>query len=118
MALEVIKTDLREILHLRNLFLQETNFQIRYNACHERGWTDSYMLRFNGDQIGYASIKGNANVSERDTVFEFFITPSFRKLAPIAFLQLLRYSKAAFIECQTNDILLTSLLYQYGQNVK
>ena len=33
-------------------------------------------------------------------------------------MQLLRSSKAAFIECQTNDILLTSLLYQYGQNVK
>jgi len=117
MALEVIKTDLREILHLRNLFLQENNFQIRYNACHERGWTDSYMLRFNGDKIGYGSIKGNANISDRDTVFEFYVTRSFRNLASIAFFELLLSSKAAFIECQTNDPLLTSLLYQYGQNV-
>jgi hypothetical protein len=36
MTLDVIKTDLKEILYLRNLFLQENNFQIRYNGRHER----------------------------------------------------------------------------------
>jgi hypothetical protein len=39
-----LKVELNEIQSLRALFLQETNFQIRYNACHERGWTDSYLL--------------------------------------------------------------------------
>jgi hypothetical protein len=35
-----IKAELKDILALRVLYLQETNFQIRYNAVHERGWSD------------------------------------------------------------------------------
>src|SRR5215210_4124236 len=117
MTLNVAKTNLKEILHLRNLFLQENDFQIRYNACHERGWTDSYVVIYNNEKIGYGSIKGNANLNDRDTVFEFYLTPSFRNLSSTVFLELLHSSKASFIECQSNDFLLTSLLYQRGQNV-
>lgn len=117
MILKAIKTDLAQILLLRDLFLQENNFQIRYNACHERGWTDSYVLTCNEEKIGYGSVKGNENISDRDTIFEFYIIPSFRNIASPAFTELLHSSGAAFIECQSNDLLLTSLLYQYGQNI-
>jgi GNAT superfamily N-acetyltransferase len=117
MILKVIKTDLTQILPLRNLFLQENNFQIRYNACHERGWTDSYALMYNEEKIGYGAVKGNENISDRDTIFEFYIIPSFRNLASPAFAALLYSSGVTFIECQSNDLLLTSLLYEYGQNI-
>jgi GNAT superfamily N-acetyltransferase len=117
MILNAIKTDLTQILPLRNLFLQENNFQIRYNACHERAWTDSYALMYNEEKIGYGAVKGNENSSDRDTIFEFYIIPSFRNLASPAFSALLHSSGAGFIECQSNDWLLTSLLYQYGQNI-
>jgi GNAT superfamily N-acetyltransferase len=117
MALDVTKASLKDILHLRILFLQENNFQIRYNACHERGWTDSYVITCNEEKIGYGSIKGNKNLSDRDTVFEFYVIPSFRKLSSAAFLKLLHSSKAGFIESQSNDFLLTSLLYEYAQNI-
>jgi GNAT superfamily N-acetyltransferase len=117
MTLDITKTTLKEILYLRSLFLQENNFQIRYNACHERGWTDSYILMYNKEKIGYGSVKGNENLSDRDTVFEFYVIPSFRSLSSIVFLELLRSSKAGFIECQSNDSLMTSLLYQHGQNI-
>ena len=36
MELEVQKVKLEAILSLRQLYLQENNYQIRYNACHER----------------------------------------------------------------------------------
>lgn len=117
MTLDVIKSDLTEIFSLRSLFLKENNFQIRYNACHERGWTDSYLIIYNDEKIGYGSIKGNENIKDRDTVFEFYIIPSFKSFSSPAFLQLLKISKAGFIECQSNDHLLTSLLYQFGQNI-
>jgi hypothetical protein len=117
MTLDVIKSDLKEILYLRNLFLQENNFQIRYNAFHERCWTDSYFIIYNKERVGYGSIKGNRNINDRDTVFEFYLTPSFRNLASIAFLELLKSTKANFIECQSNDVLLTSLLFQYAQSI-
>lgn len=117
MALDVTKVSLEEILHLRILFLQENNFQIRYNACHERGWTDSYIIQYNDQKIGYGSVKGNENLSDRDTVFEFYIIPSFRKKSSAAFSKLLNSSAAGFIECQSNDFLLTSLIYEYGHNI-
>ena len=117
MALHVTKVSLEEILHLRILFLQENNFQIRYNACHERGWTDSYIVIYNSEKIGYGSIKGNENITDRDTVFEFYIIPSFRKLASTAFSELMHISKVGFIECQSNDFLLTTLLYEYGHKI-
>jgi GNAT superfamily N-acetyltransferase len=117
MIVEVAKTHLSEISALRNLFLQENNFQIRYNACHERGWTDSYIIKYDNEKIGYGSIKGQENNVDRDTVFEFYIIPSFRNLSSEVFLELLHSSKANFIECQSNDILLTSLLYEFGQNI-
>lgn len=115
--LKVSKINLKEIIYLRSLFLQENNFQIRYNACHERGWTDSYVVTYNEEKIGYGSIKGKGNIKDRDTIFEFYIIPSFRNLSLAAFSELLNSSRATFIECQSNDLLLSSLLYQYGQNI-
>ncbi len=117
MTPEVTKTNLEEILHLRNLFLQENNFQIRYNACHERGWTDSYIINCNEEKIGYGSVKGNEKLNDRDAVFEFYIIPQFRNLSSTAFLKLLQVSKSIFIECQSNDLLLASMLFEFAQNI-
>lgn len=108
--------ELKEIGSLRGLFLQETNFQIRYNACHERGWTDSYLLIVDGAQTGYGSVKGR-QVAERDTVFEFYVIPSFRKLSGTLFLELIAASGAKYLECQSNDLLLSSLMFEFSQNV-
>ena len=58
MSLTATKVDLSEILSLRNLFLRENDFQIRYNAVHERGWADSYLLLLDGQKIGYGSVMG------------------------------------------------------------
>jgi GNAT superfamily N-acetyltransferase len=115
--LSVNKIDLEEILYLRTLFLQENNFQIRYDACHQRGWTDSYVVTYNQEKIGYGSIKGNEDLKDRDTVFEFYLIPSFRNLSLTAFSALLDSSMATFIECQSNDLLLSSLLFQYGLDI-
>jgi hypothetical protein len=115
--LKAYQSSLSEIKSLRNLFLQENNFQIRYNACHERGWSDSYLLTLNDSKIGYGSVKGKDDLKDRNAVFEFYLIPSFRTFAPNAFSELLKVSNAAFIECQSNDVLLTSLLYQFAENI-
>jgi hypothetical protein len=47
-----LKTQLKNIQALRALFLQETNFEIRYDACHGRGWTDSYLLMLDNLAVG------------------------------------------------------------------
>jgi GNAT superfamily N-acetyltransferase len=117
MKFTTFKTSLTEILPLRNLFLQENNFQIRYNACHERGWTDSYLFTLDGMSVGYGSVKGNGNHTDRDTIFEFYLIPSFRNHSLNLFAELLLASGARYIECQSNDGLLTPLLYQFGKNI-
>src|SRR3982750_2475428 len=117
MALNAIKTNLKEILPLRHLFLQENNFQIRYNAQHERGWSDSYLITYNDEKIGYGSVSGKENIPDRDSIFEFYIIPSFRKFASPAFLELIHTSNASFIICQSNDLLLSSLLFEFAQNI-
>ena len=96
------KVGLEAILPLRALFLEEVNQQVRYNAVHERGWSDSYLLNTDGRAIGYGSIHGR-EIPDRDTVFEFFVIPSFRKHASNVFAQLLAAARPAFIECQSND---------------
>ena len=58
MTVTAVRTKLKAIQALRALFLQSTNFQIRYDACHERGWTDSYLLTVDELQVGYGSVKG------------------------------------------------------------
>lgn len=118
MELDAVKTDLEEILHLRNVFLQENNFQIRYNSRHERGWTDSYAIIYDQQKVGYGSIAGNDNINDRDTVFEFYILPPFRNLSSAAFLKFLQVSKPKYLECQSNDALLTALLYEFAQTIK
>jgi len=110
------KTELENIQPLRALFLQETNFQIRYNACHERGWTDSYLLTMDDVTVGYGSIKGQER-DDRDTVFEFFVVPPFRRKASELFRQLLLASEVGLIECQSNDLLLSSMLYEFSTSV-
>ena len=111
-----VRVGLKDIQPLRALFLQETNFQIRYHACHERGWTDSYLLKHDGAAVGYGSVKGR-EIAGRDTVFEFFVIPSVRKMASALFRELLRASGVGYIECQSNDLLLSSLMFEHARDI-
>jgi GNAT superfamily N-acetyltransferase len=116
MTARAVKTELHDIQSLRALYLQESNCQIRYNACHERGWTDSYLLTMDDVAVGYGSIKGKQR-QDRDTVFEFFVIPPFRKLSSLIFRELLIASRASYIECQSNDRLLSPLLFQFALGI-
>ena len=117
MHFKATKVSLKEILPYRDLYLQEMNRQIRYNACHERGWSDSYLLYADEAVIGYGSIKGQ-EIVDRDTVFEFYLLPLHQHLATRVFSVLLEASVAKFIEPQSNALLLTSMLYEFATNIR
>ncbi len=117
MDLQATQTTLPHILPLRALFLREINAQARYDACHARGWSDTYLITADGEGIGYGSVKGRDSLDERDAVFEFYLLPHYRHRAAQAFSELLDLSGAAFIECQSNGRLLSSLLYEFGYNI-
>jgi GNAT superfamily N-acetyltransferase len=113
----VYKTGLVEILQLRDLFLNEVNVQIIYNSFYERGWTDTYLIAYNNSVIGYGALKGNDNRNDRNTIFEFYIMPSYRAFSISAFSALIYSSKAAFIECQSNVPQLANLLHQFSYDI-
>ena len=117
MDILIHKVALQDIVYLRRLFLQANNFQIRYDSCHERGWSDSYIVEHKGLKIGYGAIKGNKKIEDRDTIFEFYVIPAFRNLAPLVFEELLKVSGADFVECQTNEPFLTSFAYTHGTHL-
>lgn len=117
MKLEVIKTSLNEIKHLRVLFLQENNFQFIYDKCHLYGWADIYLFKCNEIPVGYGAIWGQEKREDRDAIFEFYIIPLYRKFAGNFFSELHKISGTIFIECQTNDLLLSQMLYQFGKNI-
>jgi RimJ/RimL family protein N-acetyltransferase len=96
--------------------LHENNFQIRYNACHERGWSDTYLIEYKGTGVGYGAIKGSESIKNRDALFEFYLIPTYRHLYSVAFNDLLHVADFRFIETQSNNQPLTALLYQncYG----
>ncbi|MGE7777675.1 GNAT family N-acetyltransferase [Chitinophaga sp. NPDC101104] len=112
------KASLQDILPLRPLYLQESNFQIRYNARHERGWTDSYLISTDGSAIGYGAVAGKNDHGDRDSLFEFYLVPPFRHLAAEIFAELLRVSGVTEITCQTNDLFFASLFYRFARNIR
>jgi GNAT superfamily N-acetyltransferase len=117
MAVQITQVSLSEILTLRALFLQENNFQIRYNACHERGWSDSYLIKADDINIGYGSVKGKEDLSLRDAIFEFYLLPAWRGNTNVIFQQLVEASGAIFMECQSNSALITSIIYEFTANI-
>lgn len=118
MQLTATPTELSKILPFRQQFLQETNFQIRYDAVHVRNWSDSYSLAVDGIPVGYGSVMGKDDLSNRDAVFEFYVVPTFRKKASDLFGTLLAVSRVPFIECQSNDFLLSSMMFEFATDIK
>jgi GNAT superfamily N-acetyltransferase len=110
------KSVLGEILAMRQQHLAEMNCQLRYNACHERGWTDSWLLFANDQLAGYGSIKGR-EIKDRDSVFEFFVLEPYRKYSRELFCELINESRVPFVECQSNDRVLTNLLLEFSSSV-
>jgi hypothetical protein len=117
MELSIAKTSHEEIKSFRVLFLQENNFQFIYDKCYRNGWADSYMFIIDGIKIGYGSVWGKDKREDRDTIFEFYIIQPCRKFASFIFPRFQFASEARYIECQSNDLLLSTMLYEYAHNI-
>jgi GNAT superfamily N-acetyltransferase len=117
MELKVIKTELKEIQALRTLFLHENNFQFTYDKCHLYGWADTYLFMIDDVKAGYGSVWGKEKREDRDSIFEFYMTEPHRKFADAFFKGFHTISGATFVECQSNDLLLTTLLFQYTEHI-
>ncbi len=117
MNVKIQKTDLGEILPFRKLFLHENNFQFICNKCHENGWADTYAFFIDDHKIGYGAVWGTDKREDRDAIFEYYIIPPFRKFASLVFTEFHKACGALIIECQSNDPLLASMLYEYTKDI-
>jgi len=117
MEIKVTKTGLEAIRDLRVLFLQEGNFQFTYDKCHLYGWADTWLFFIDGEKAGYGAVWGSEKREDRNSIFEFYIIEPFRKSANIIFEKFCIESGATLIECQSNDRLLCSMLYEYAPNI-
>ena len=117
MVYTATKTELDKILLFRRLFLQENNCQIRYNAVHERGWSDVYLLSLDGVNVGYGATNAQDIKGFRETVFEFYLVPHARHHARELFRELLIASQATLVESQSNLPLLCSMLHEFTSNI-
>ncbi len=117
MEIKVIKSPLEEVKPLRVLFLHEGNFQFTYNKCHDYKWADTYLFFMDGLKVGYGSVWGKDKREDRDSIFEFYIIKPYRKFASAIFSKFHSASGAPFIECQSNDLLLTQMLYEFSKDI-
>lgn len=108
--IEVEHVPLDAILSLRDRYRRAMNCQIVHDSYHARGFTDSYLLRMQGQIVGYGSVAGDAR-GPREIIKEFYMLPAYRAAALPLFRRLIAVSKARLIEAQTNDSLLTLLLF-------
>lgn len=118
MLVQINRVPLEEVKPFRVLFLQENNFQFILNKAHDYGWADTWLFGMDEVKIGYGSVWGTNRREDRDTIFEFYILPPFRKFSNLVFAQFQEMVNTDFIEAQSNDQLLTSMLYGFANNIQ
>jgi GNAT superfamily N-acetyltransferase len=117
MQIEVSLVPGEATLSLRELYRQEMNCQIIHDSWHGRGWTDSYLLRLDGRGVGYGLV-GGVRADPKDVITEFYVLPVHRAAALPLFRQFAAASRARSIEVQSNDPLLTLMLYDCADAIK
>lgn len=98
---------------LREFHRREMDCQIVLDSWLGRGWADAYLLRVGGQVVGYGLV-GGVGANPKDTVTEFYVLPPDRGAALPLFRQFVLASGAKSVEAQTNDLLLTLMLYDCG----
>lgn len=117
MQWQVEKTTSDAVSGLRALFLNENRFQFIHNKCHLYGWADVYVFSDDNHALGYGSVWGKDNRKDRDTIFEYYLLPDYRKNASSIFREFIASSGAPFMECQTNDSLLGAMMFMHATDI-
>jgi GNAT superfamily N-acetyltransferase len=116
--MESRRVELRDIEGLRDIYRQEMSCQIIHDSIHSRpGWSNEYLLTEDGAKVGYGSIAVGGPWHEKTTVYEFFVLAQHRARVFDLFESLLTSSEAKMIETQSNDALLTVMLFTFAHDI-
>ena len=116
-SIEIVKTDLETIHPFRVMFLHENNFQFVCDKCHYYGWSDDWLFKTNDTIIGYGCVWGTDDRKARDTIFEFYLLLPYRNIASRIFSKFIETTGVINIECQSNDLLLSSMLHEFSETI-
>jgi GNAT superfamily N-acetyltransferase len=116
MDIAVVPVPLEEVLPLRELYRQEMNCQIVHDSLPGRGFGDTFLLRLDGRLVGYGFVMGYRG-EPKDMIREFFVLPAYRGSAFPLFRRLIETSRARRVQAQTNDVLLTLMLYDFAGDI-
>jgi GNAT superfamily N-acetyltransferase len=115
-SIEISQVPLAAIVNLRDLYRQEMNCQIVHDSLHARHFMDSYLIRVGGEVAGYGSVM-SGHTEIRDLIKEFYVLPAHRAMALPIFRRLVAVSGAKWIEAQTNDVLLSLMLFDCAHGI-
>lgn len=82
-----------------------------------RGFTDCYLVRLDGRVAGYGCVLGFHD-EPKDVIKEYYILPVHRAAALPLFRRLAAASGARTVEAQTNDVLLTLMLFDCAVGIE
>ena len=117
MTIDVSLVPLEEILPLRELYRREMNCQIVHDSLPGRGFGDLFLLRVDGRVAGYGFVMGYRG-EPRDLIREFYVLPAYRGSAlPATVPATGRCRQGRRIVAQTNDVLLTLMLYDCASEI-
>jgi GNAT superfamily N-acetyltransferase len=116
MVIDVSPVFLDDVLPLRELYRLEMNCQIIHDSLPARGFGDVFLIRANGWVAGYGFVMGYRG-EPKDMVREFFILAAYRGSALPMFRRMIEVSRAQRIMAQTNDVLLTLMLYDCASEI-
>jgi GNAT superfamily N-acetyltransferase len=116
MPIDVAPVPLEEVLPLRELYRQEMNCQIVHDSLPRRGFGNLFLLRLDGRPAGYGFVMGY-QAESKDMIREFYVVPAYRGKALAMFHRLIEASGARRIQAQTNDVLLTLMLYDCAREI-
>jgi GNAT superfamily N-acetyltransferase len=114
--IDVSSVSLDEVLPLRELYRREMNCQIVHDSLPGRGFGNLFLIRADGRNAGYGFVMGYRG-EPKDLVREFYVLPALRGSALPMFRRLIETSRALRIEAQTNDVLLTLMLYDCATEI-
>jgi GNAT superfamily N-acetyltransferase len=117
MIVDALRVPADEVRHLRELHRKEMNCQIVLDSWLDRGWVDAYLLQAGGRTAGYGLV-GGIRSDPKEIIVEFYVAPPHRGAALPLFRRLASVSEAQAIEVQTNDRLLTLMLFDCAQRIE
>jgi GNAT superfamily N-acetyltransferase len=116
MEIDVSPVPLEEVLPLRELYRREMHCQIVHDSLPRRGFGNLFLIRADLRVAGYGFVMGYHG-EPKDMIQEFYVLPTLRGSALPMFRRLIEVSGARRIETQSNDVLLTLMLYDCATEI-